>query len=105
MMGKKKLQFYTHNISLSWHMKIDQFQMRAQAYDLGTPQLTGSEVNVTVFVTRNNNPPFFINAPYIATLDETANFGTFVYDTSAADSDTVVGTSVLGKSNRDYARS
>ena len=64
--------------------------MRAQAYDLGTPQLTGNEVNVTVFVTRNNNPPFFINAPYVATIDETSNFGTFVYDTSAGDSDTVV---------------
>ena len=64
--------------------------MRAQAYDLGTPQLTGNEVNVTVFVTRNNNPPFFINAPYLATVDETSNFGTFVYDTSAGDSDSVV---------------
>ena len=71
------------------------FQMKAQAYDLGTPQLTGSEVNVTVFVTRNNNPPFFINAPYIATVDETANFGTFVYDSSAADSDNVVSSFIL----------
>ena len=71
-------------------------QMKGQAYDLGTPQsLTGSEVNITVFVTRNNNPPFFVNAPYLAVLDETTTSGTFVYDTSATDQDIIVSTEVL----------
>lgn len=64
--------------------------MRAQAYDLGNPQLTGAEVNITVFVVGNDNPPFFINSPYFRTLDETESVGTLVYDTSANDLDTLV---------------
>jgi len=64
--------------------------MRAQVYDLGTPQLTGPEVNITVFVQGNDNPPFFINDPYLRTLNENATVGTLVYDTTASDGDTLV---------------
>ena len=64
--------------------------MRAQAYDLGNPQLFGAEVNITVFVTRNNNPPFFINPPYFRTLNETVLPGISVYQTSAGDLDNQV---------------
>jgi len=64
--------------------------MKAQVYDLGAPQLTGPEVNITVFVQGNDNPPFFINDPYFRTLDETVQIGSLVYDTSASDLDTLV---------------
>lgn len=66
--------------------------MRAQAYDLGNPQLTGPEVNITVFIQGNDNAPFFISSPYFRTLDETEAVGTLVYDTSANDLDTLVST-------------
>jgi hypothetical protein len=67
--------------------------MRAQAYDLGEPQLTGAEVNITIFVIGNDNPPFFVNAPYFRTLDENFGVGELVYDTSASDRDTQVNLS------------
>ncbi|KAH3873294.1 hypothetical protein DPMN_036526 [Dreissena polymorpha] len=61
--------------------------MRAQVYDLGKPQLFGPEVNITIVVQRNNNPPFFINDPYTRTIAENQAVGTLVYDTSASDLD------------------
>ena len=85
--------FYT-GLTVVYDLPVTQFgiylQMRAQAYDLGEPQLTGGEVNITVTVIRNNNPPFFVNAPYIRTINENFNIGEVVYDTTASDIDTQV---------------
>jgi len=63
--------------------------MKAQAYDLGSPQLFSQEVDITVFII-SNTPPFFLNDPYFTNLNESSPRGTLVYRTSASDRDTLV---------------
>ncbi|KAL3878042.1 hypothetical protein ACJMK2_035678, partial [Sinanodonta woodiana] len=68
--------------------RADVFNLKAQARDLGTPPLTSPEIDVTIFVTRNKNPPYFRDDPYVSSINEDASFGYVVYRTSAGDLDT-----------------
>ena len=65
-------------------------QMKVQARDLGTPQLSSNEVNVTVFVRRNQFPPVFVNLPYNTQIEATSGVGRFVYQVTTTDQDVQV---------------
>ncbi|KAK3089813.1 hypothetical protein FSP39_006721 [Pinctada imbricata] len=77
------------------------FNMKVTARDLGTPQLSSSAIDVSVFVTRNQNPPVFFNTPYSTQIEETSAIGRFVYQVTTNDADTlspfnVVRYSIIG---------
>lgn len=51
------------------------FTFDVRARDLGSPPRTSTPGRVTVTVRRNNNGPYFINAPYIQPLERNATVG------------------------------
>lgn len=51
------------------------FRFDVRARDLGSPPLTSAPGQVTVFVRRNSNGPYFINTPYIQPLERNATSG------------------------------
>lgn len=63
------------------------------AYDLGQPESRSSTPYPFVIrVSRNNQPPQFINEPYSKDLLLTSPIGTFVYKVTAEDKDLVSNT-------------
>ena len=64
--------------------------MRVIARDLGTPQLSSIQANVTVIVSRNLFAPEFLGTPYVTSLEENAAVNQVVYDVTTRDIDSTV---------------
>ena len=65
--------------------------MQVVARDQRFPNEKSSQTPVTVFVTRTQNPPFFLNTPYGGSLSENDPIGTVVETVTAEDTDLEVG--------------
>lgn len=63
-------------------------QFRVSTYDSGEPQYK-STADVTIIVVRNLNAPRFLENPISRTVDENANYGFMVANTTAVDDDMV----------------
>ncbi|KAL5018737.1 hypothetical protein ScPMuIL_004459 [Solemya velum] len=67
---------------------VSQFSFQVMVKDSGCPPRSAFS-DVTIFITRDQYPPVFVNTPYSAFVDEDVNPGIEVYRITATDADLV----------------
>ena len=66
------------------------YSLTVTAFDLGTPSRSAAlDASVVIQVQRNQFSPFFINAPYSETIEQTRSVGSLVTQVTADDQDQV----------------
>ena len=72
------------------------FQFEVKACDNGSPSLCAiNNAQVSVFVMRNDNEPYWVNLPNITSINENLPAGSAIFTLLARDNDTTVSTALL----------